>query len=59
MKYYKVIHKETGKIMCYVSGDATDAVGDVIRIIGEEEYGYIEISKEEFERETGEGETDA
>lgn len=41
--------------MCYTSGDTTDGAEEVSGILGKEEYGYMEISKKEFERETGEG----
>ena len=50
MKYYKIIHKETGKLMCHAK--SIHDVDDVCEILGADEYVSEELSKEEFERET-------
>lgn len=49
MKYFKIIHKETGELMCYASCDSD--VDDICKMFGTDEYTFEEISKEEFERE--------
>lgn len=46
MKYYKILHKDTGTPMCYV--EAEDTADDVCAILGSE-YSAEEISKEEYE----------
>lgn len=52
MKYYKIIHKETGTLMCYVSGNSDDSANDICEILGLNDYTFEEINKEEYERET-------
>lgn len=51
MNYYKIIHKETDTLMCYVTCESGNA-DDVCKMLGS---GYIsvEITKEEHDRENG------
>lgn len=48
MKYFKVIHKDTGGVVCYV--ETKDTADEVCAILGSE-YGDEEISKEEYEQQ--------
>ena len=50
MKYYKILHKETGELMCYV--ESSQGADDVCEMLGADEYVSEEISKEEYEQET-------
>lgn len=52
MKYYKIIHKPTGEVSCYVkNSSSTDIVSEICGLFGDE-YGFEEIRKEEYERES-------
>ena len=48
MKYYQIIHKSSGIVMCYVSTDGD--ITDICDIFGDE-YCAEDVTKEEFERE--------
>lgn len=60
MKYYKIIHRETGTPMCYTKGDSDYGASEVCAILGVNKYTFKEISKEEYEQEADdmEGEAD-
>ena len=47
MKHYKIIHKPSGKLMCYASAE-TD-IKDIVDIFGDE-YCAEDITKVEFEQ---------
>ena len=51
MKYFKIIHEPTETIMCYVA--SKDNADDICVLFGED-YIAVEITKEEYERATGE-----
>ena len=51
MNYYKIIHKETDTLMCCVTC-ADEGADDICELLGSNEYIAVEITKEEFERET-------
>lgn len=45
--YYKIIHKETETIMCYMSCKDEVGVNEILELMGKE-YFYEEIEEEEF-----------
>ena len=59
MKYFKIIHKGTGTVMCYGSHDdeqtIDEVLGDVMdtirEVYGEDQYGAEYITKEEYDLE--------
>ena len=59
MNYYKIIHKETGTLMCYASCESGGNVDDIREILGRNEHIAVAITKEEYERETGDVEDNA
>ncbi len=52
MTYYKIIHKETDTLMCYVTCGSGDGGDDICELMGRNEYVAVAITKEEFERGT-------
>ena len=57
MVYYKIIHKATGRVMCYASSeiepntdDITLVSSEILTILGDE-YTAEQISKEEYDKE--------
>lgn len=56
MAYFKIIHKETDQLMCY-GKTAEKHINGVCDIFGDE-YKAVAVTKEEYERETEEGEDD-
>ena len=49
MNYYKIIHKETGTLMCYATSEPGDNVDDICEILGRNEHIAVAITKEEYE----------
>ena len=54
MEYFKIIHTESGELMCY-GNTSEGSINHVCDVFGEE-YHAVTVSKEEYERETEEGE---
>ena len=53
MRYFKIIHKETGTLMCYETcPDEDEAMA--CGIFGADKYEAVEMSREVFEQETRE-----
>ena len=51
MKYFKIIHKETGEVMCY--GNTTGPVTEDLCGIFGDEYTTEECTVDEYLQETG------